>query len=136
MVLWVLVVCAGVLFGWVCFCGLLGYYVFMISSSEPRMQGILLREVAFRCDLGVLLGVGDHYVKKLVAPSSRPHDKWFRECGFPAPFYVSPAGISVWFVSDLEDWCRSVRLKATSLRMKRFGAFLDRPELIERVLGI
>lgn len=100
------------------------------------MKGIPLNRVAFRADLAPLLGVSEGYVAKLVRPPTGAASEWFEKADFPRPFYTSPSGIDVWFIEDIERWCRSIRLKRTGLREKRFGAFLDRPEIVERVLGL
>ena len=100
------------------------------------MASIPLNEVAFRCDLGILLGVSEDYVTKLLNPPKGERGAWYRAIRFPSPFHVSPSGVRVWFVRDIEQWCRSVRLKETSLRRKRIGMMLDRPEIVERLLGI
>lgn len=110
----------------------------VISKNEPRMKAIPLNEVAFRGDLPILLGISECYMSELLGSRNNAGERgdWYRKNPFPSPFYVSPSGIRVWFVSDVEHWCRTVRLKATSLRRKRMGAFVDRPDIAARVLGL
>lgn len=99
------------------------------------MKVIPLKDVAFFEDLPTLLGCSSEYVRKLVAPPNNANGEAIRRMRFPDPFYVSPSGIRLWFVSDLETWCRTIRLKRTALRTRLGSTLLDRPSLANKVLG-
>lgn len=100
------------------------------------MKSIPLNRVAFRSDLAALLCVSESYIKNLISPPNGKEREWYEAHRFPKPFYVSPSGIKVWFVEDIERWCRSLKMKRTTLRAKRIGSGFERPEIVERVLGL
>jgi hypothetical protein len=101
------------------------------------MKIIRLNDVAFFEDLPVLLGISKAYAKALCSPPNTKLGDWYKAQSFPNPFYVSPSGIRVWFVKDLELWCTTIRMKRTRKRMlSHIGStLLDRPSIADRFLG-
>lgn len=107
----------------------------MISKHEPRMKSIPLNRVAFRSDLPLVLAVGEYYVSYLLHPPAGAKGDWYRAAKFPGPFYVSPSGVRIWWIEDVVRWAGTIRLKATTLRAKRIGTGMDRPEILD-LLGL
>lgn len=108
----------------------------MISQNEPRMKIIQLKDVVFFEELPALLGISRDYARKLCRPPKGVNRGWYEKCPFPDPFYVSPSGIRVWFVRDIERWASTVRLKHTRRRRMSVGStLLDRGEIADQLLG-
>jgi hypothetical protein len=100
------------------------------------MKMIRLCDVAFFADLPALLGISHDYARKLAMPPNGANGEWYRKQRFPDPFHVSPSGIRVWFVRDIEAWASTIRLKRTKRRISHIGStLLDRSEIADQILG-
>lgn len=108
----------------------------MISTNEPRMSVIPLRDVCFFSELPVLLGISDEYARKLTSRMTGPNAAWYEEQRFPDPFHVSEGGVRVWFVRDVQNWALGIRRKATGLRKRKGVPILDSPDLLNELLGL
>ncbi len=101
------------------------------------MKQIALNEVCFLEDLPVLLGIGSGYAFALSNPNKTGTNKaWYEAQRFPLPFYVSPSGIRVWFLKDVKQWALGIRSKSTGLRKRKGVPILDRPAIVEELLGL
>lgn len=106
----------------------------MFATKNTRLEAAPLNRVAFYADLPVLLGCSVAYAKHLCNPPSGDSGRSYREAKFPKPVYVSPSGVRVWLVKDIESWLRTRRPYLMRKRL-RANALLHRPERADEILG-
>jgi hypothetical protein len=106
----------------------------MIHTGDTMMKSVPLNSIVFQSELPAVLGISLVYCNQLI--SSMGSKGKFKHYNFPKPFYVSPSGIRIWRVRDLERWVYSARRYRQGNYQHKLGSTLiERKELADYILG-